>query len=327
MLFNRGGSIGHVVGRRFALGSTAGVFEDRVMLVGGVNMQAPSWIISGLFVLLCTAAALSANEPPVKPGILERIQVQQARLAEIEKMAAQERAQVEQSCARRRDALVEEKARQTAATLSLPLRSLWTEFWKMHRNQPYAPGYFDGSYYDFPFSSRAAVLRYTMTQEYFVSEMASLLLDEEFQRKLTQIVNERWQNPPLRYEAAELLTLIKRLHAELTMDLQQLENQKTTALDALSQKERDLQEQVRSILAYLRDSEGQTTILGVVESIAYGPQGGYVCMIEGIDEVLRPGDTVKSIQILSIDPEKVEFSKNGTRWTQMLGAPAYPHWD
>jgi len=49
-------------------------------------------------------------------------------------------------------------------------------------------------------------------------------------------------------------------------------------------------------------------------------------MIEGVDEVLGPGDKVGQIRVLSIDSEKVVFAQDGATWTQALGAPAASYW-
>ena len=95
-----------------------------------------------------------------------------------------------------------EDAREAAAGLSRAQRTLWVEFAKMHRYELYAPGYFDASYYVFPFGPDAALLRYAMDEEYCVSEMAHLLLSGGFRQTLTQIVNEHWVIPLLQREAA-----------------------------------------------------------------------------------------------------------------------------
>ncbi len=66
---------------------------------------------------------------------------------------------------------------------------------------------------------------------------------------------------------------------------------------------------------------------GVVESVGYCPDGGYFCIIEGVDRPLGIGDTAGKVRIVKIDQEKVEFAKDGTTWTQQLGAPPQPNWD
>ena len=91
--------------------------------------------------------------------------------------------------------------------------------------------------------------------------------------------------------------------------------------------ENDLKEQVRGILEYLRQSESRPVRFGVVESVGYCPSSGYYCTIEGVDKVLATGDRIGRIRVLKINPEKVEFAKDGTAWAQALGASAQPFWD
>jgi len=91
--------------------------------------------------------------------------------------------------------------------------------------------------------------------------------------------------------------------------------------------ENDLKEQVRGILEYLRQSESRPVQFGVVESVGYCPDGGYFCLIQGVDRPLGIGDTVGKVRILKIDQEKVEFAKDGTTWTQQLEAAPQAFWD
>jgi hypothetical protein len=166
--------------------------------------------------------------------------------------------------------------------------------------------------------------------EYLISEMADILADGEFERKLAQIVEERLEVPLLpllRDRAAELLTVVRTVRVQMAAELTQLGNQRAARLDAIMEWERDLKEQVRSILEYLRRSESRETQFGVVESVGYCPAGGYYCMIEGVDKVLAVGDRIGSVRVLKIDPEKVEFAKDGTTWAQSLGASPQPFWD
>lgn len=171
--------------------------------------------------------------------------------------------------------------------------------------------------------------RLPVIEEYFVDEMGSLLMGEDFQRKLTQIADERLEvplTPLLRREARTLLALVVRLRAKLAMELTPLENARTARLEAAMKWERDLKEQVRGILEYLRQQEAREPDFGAVESIGHFPRGGYFCMIEGVDRVLGIGDRVGRVRVLHIDREKVEFVQDGTRWVQQLGAPAQPSW-
>lgn len=279
--------------------------------------------------VLCVAATALAEEPANRETISERIAIQEARLPQVEDAAAQERERTEQWYDRRRAEITHEIARRGAAKLTLAQQSLWTEFAKMESGRPYAAGYFDASYFGFPFSYKTAVLRQSMIEEYFTDEMGSLLLSDAFERKLTQIVDERPAvplTPLLRRQARDLLALVLRLRVELTMELTPLENARTARLEATMKWERDLKEQVRGILEHLRRQEAREPDFGVVQSIGYFPRTGYFCMVEGVDRVLATGDRIGPVRVLRIDREKVEFAGDGARWAQQLGAPAQPYW-
>lgn len=293
-------------------------------------MRASNEITAGALVLLCAAVALAVDASSTGPDLSERIRIQEERLPEIERAAAQEGEQVQQWCVRRHAELVQNITRTGAAQISYPLRVNWVEFMKMYRGVPYPEGYFDASNYGFVMGpADFAYLRQALNQEYFVTEMARLLADDEFEEQLALIVNERPDAPLLpwlRIQAAELLNVVRQVRMRLRMEVRQLEDQKQARQDAITDRERGLKEQVRSILEYLRESESRAAEFGVVESVGYCPQDGHFCMIEGVDRVLRPGDMVGDVRVLNIDSEKVEFSTNGTTWTQELGAPAQPYW-
>ncbi len=141
--------------------------------------------------VLCVAAAVFAEEPANREAISERIAIQEARLPQIEDVAAREREQTEQWYERSHAEIVREIARRGAVQLSPAQRSLWTEFAKMDAGKPYAQGYFDASHFGFPFSYKTTLLRQAMIEEYFADEMGSLLLSDDFQQKLAQIAEER----------------------------------------------------------------------------------------------------------------------------------------
>jgi hypothetical protein len=292
-------------------------------------MRTLSLFVGGSAMVLCVAAAALAEEPANQKAISERIAIQESRLPQIEDVAAREREQTERWYERRRAEITHEIARRGAAKLSLAQRSLWTEFAKMESGRPYPAGYFDASYFGFPFNYKTALLRQSLIEEYFTDEMGSLLLSDAFRQKLTQIVDERLAvplTPRLRREARDLLALVLRLRAELTMELTPLENARTARREAAMKWERDLKEQVRGILEHLRQREAREPDFGVVQSIGYFPRTGYFCMVEGVDRVLGIGDRIGRVRVLRIDREKVEFAGDGARWAQQLGAPAQPYW-
>jgi hypothetical protein len=169
-----------------------------------------------------------------------------------------------------------------------------------------------------------------MIQEYLISEMADLLTNEDFEHKLELLVAERLEVPRaalLRDQAAELLRVIRSVRTQSTAELAHLENLRNARRDAIMNWEKDLKEQVRGFLEYLRQSESRPTQFGMVVSVGCCPGDGYFCMIEGVDRVLGVGDRIGSVRILRIDSERVEFAKEGVTWSQALGAPVKPFWE
>jgi hypothetical protein len=302
-------------------------------------MRRLDWILPGFSLLFCGTVAFSATGPAVRPDLTERIKIQEARVPRIEAQAAQDRERVQQWYQARRAAVVQDITRREAARFSIAQRDIWVQYWDMYRNQSYAPAYFTPSFAVYPL----AELGQGMIEEYLISEMAELLASEEFERKLTEIVEERldvftpsteygnWQPPSylplLQQWAQDLLIVVRNVQAQLAIEVTQVENERKTRLDAIMKWENDLKEQVRGILEYLRQSESRPVQLGVVESVGYCPDGGYFCLIQGVDRPLGIGDTVSKVRIVKIDQEKVEFAKDGTTWTQQLGAAPQPYWD
>ena len=289
-------------------------------------MRCADWILPGFSLVFCGTVAFSATGPAVRPDIAERIKIQEARVPEIEAAAARDREQVELWYKMRRVEVVQEIARREAARLSLAQREQWVQYADLYLDRFYAPAYFN---YGFT-SPRVALLGQAMVQENLISEMANVLASDEFEQKLMQIVEERLHVrllPLLRDQAAELLVLVRQVHAEVAMQVRELDGQRKARLDAIRKWENDLKEQVRGILEYLRQSASRPVQFGVVESVGYCPDGGYFCVIEGADKVLGIGDTVGKVRILKIDQEKVEFAKDGTTWAQQLGAAPQPFWD
>jgi hypothetical protein len=270
--------------------------------------------------------AFSATGPAVRPDIAERIKVQEARVPQIEAVAARDREQVELWYKLRRAEVTQEITRRDAARLSLAEREQWVQYADLYLDRFYAPAYFNAGFVP----PRVALLGQAMIQEYLIREMANVLASGEFERKLTQIVEERLRVPLLpllQDQAQKLLILVRQVRAELAMQVRQLDDQRKARLDAIMKWENDLKEQVRGILEYLRQSESRPVQFGVVESVGYCPDGGYFCLIEGVDRVLGIGDTVGKVRISKIDQEKVEFAKDGTTWAQRLGAAPQPFWD
>jgi len=63
---------------------------------------------------------------------------------------------------------------------------------------------------------------------------------------------------------------------------------------------------------------------GIVKGILYTVIDSSV-MVD--NQVLKEGDTIYGTKIVRIDPKKVEFEKNGKRWTQRVSEYPNPAWD
>jgi hypothetical protein len=302
-------------------------------------MRCSDWILPGFSLLFCGTVAFSAAGPAARSDIAERVKIQEARLPQIDALAARDRDQVQQWYKARRAAVVQEITRREAARFSIAQRDVWVQYADLYLGRPYSVAYFSAGFVVRPLT----LVVQGMREEYLISEMANLLVNEEFEQKLVQIVEERlevwtpsiaygnWQPPSflplLQRQAQQLLSVIQNVRAQVTIELAQLENQRKVSLDAIMEWENDLKEQVRGILEYLRQSESRPVQFGVVESVGYCPDGGYFCLIEGVDRPLGIGDTVGKVRIVKIDQEKVEFAKDGTTWAQKLGAAPQPYWD
>jgi hypothetical protein len=289
-------------------------------------MKVSNWFIPALSTWFSASVVLAVGPSSTGSNLEQRIRIQQERLPQIEQMIQREREQVERGYERQRSQTPEE-ARELAARFSLAERLRWIEYSRMYADRVSTAYYFGSTYYSHPYSEYAILLPAAMTEEFTISEMADLLRSESFRAKLVQVEDEYWEPVVLRRAARRLLDLMDTLNVELTMDVQQRERNKAARLDALAQQEKELQEQVRTILDYLKQSAQRPPQLGVVEAVGYSPQTGYYCMVEGIDRVLQPGDSVRGIRVVAIDAQKVEFARNGTTWTQGLGTPAQPQWD
>jgi hypothetical protein len=81
-------------------------------------------------------------------------------------------------------------------------------------------------------------------------------------------------------------------------------------------------------------SPAQATPYGTVIAVIYYNKGSF-CMIEGIDEIIKVGDTInnaqtKNVKIVKIDMDidsaRVEFDGNGRQWAQTVGQSPNPGW-
>jgi len=285
--------------------------------------------------LLAIPCQAAENQPATEAQIEARLKIQQQRLKDIEQLAVSERQAIEQWYARQLTEL-RQLAQRQAKQIILSQRMLWTEFikmnneiphadtyFKMNDQIPFAHGYFKNTSSIFIKDMKTFELREAMIDSYFLSTAANLLLDHEFCKLLTDLSNGSAYNPQnllIRSEARKLLRLAK----EFESDLMRLENRRNDRLAGLEQWEKGLREHVYKVMREIK-AQPETPETGVVSAISYDKKGA-LCMIDGVDKVLQPGDTIQEVTVVRIHQDRVEFAKVGQRWVQKIGEPANPAW-
>ena len=88
-------------------------------------MRSSNGIVPGFVLLCCGTVAFSGGGPSSDDQLAERIRIQEARVPQIEALAAQDREQVEQWYRRRRAEIVRVITRPEAARFSFAQRDLW----------------------------------------------------------------------------------------------------------------------------------------------------------------------------------------------------------
>jgi hypothetical protein len=272
--------------------------------------------------LIAVPCQAAENQPAAEAQMEARLKIQQQRLKDIEELAASERQAIEQWYACHLTEL-RQLAQRQAKQLILSGRMLWTEFIKMNGQLPFADTYFSNTARTFVSDTEAFELRAAMIDSYFLSTAANLLLDNEFCKLLADLSNGSGynpQNPLIRSEARKLLRLAKEFESELM----RLENRRNDKLAALERWEKGLRQHVYKVMHEIK-AMPETQDMGVVSAISCDAKGS-LCMIDGIDKVLQPGDKINNVTVVSIHRDRVEFAKAGQSWVQKIGDPANPAW-
>jgi hypothetical protein len=154
-----------------------------------------------------------------------------------------------------------------------------------------------------------------LADSFSLSQFAAFLLSEDSSTVFSSIADSRFQNRRLRYQARNLLRTAERLHTEA----RQIESERNAALAAM-QMEKEYKP------ASVEQAQPQPVETGVVTAVSYSTKGS-ICMVEGVDAVLSPGDVIdtddiKDVKVESIDRDSVKFSRKGKTWTQKLGEEA-----
>ncbi len=267
-------------------------------------------------------AAAKAVKLTHEQQIQHRLKIQEQRLEDIEELVSKERQVIEAWYAFRLTEL-RQLAQRKAKQLILSQRMLWTEFIKMNSQIPFGDTYFSNTARTFVSDTKAFELRDAMMDSYFLGTAANLLLDSKFSKLLTDLSNGSGYNPQnliIRSEARKLLRLAKEFESELM----RLENRRNDKLAALEQWEKGLREHVFKVMRDIK-AQPKTPELGVVSAISYDEKGS-LCMVDGVDRVLQPGDKINNVTVVKIQKDRVEFAKGGRMWVQKIGEPAKPAW-
>jgi hypothetical protein len=260
-----------------------------------------------------------------------QLNIQRERLQDICDIASRQRQDIE-NCYLAGLAQLKQQALQQARKIKLLDRMLWTEFISKSGQKPYSDIYFYNAR-TFLLSDPKAFdeLRGAMIDSYFLNTIADFLMDADARKMLADIVNSNTprdsQNFLIRKEAQELLTVMDYF-AVLS---ERLENQKASELaDLQIWEETSMAEVQRAIREMV--SPPKATPYGTVYAVIYYNKGS-LCMIEGIDEIIKPGDTINNAQTtnvkivkIDIDRARVEFDGNGRQWAQTVGQSPNPGW-
>jgi len=227
---------------------------------------------------------------------------------------------------------IRRSAEERAARLTFSEREIWTEFIMMTNQTPSFDTYFFNTARSFLDDKKTFQLRTALMDRFFIDSAASFLMDPAAKSRLSYIANNninitdaKERNFLLRMEAKKILAVMD----EFIPKLIRLANQREAKLADLQQWEKDVKANVTKVTLRV-ESQPQLPQYGVVSAISYGPKD-ILCMVEGVDEIIKPGDTInnaaiKNVKVGKIGRYKVEFEKDGQRWAQAVGQTAQPMW-
>lgn len=295
------------------------------------------------FLLLVTSSQAAENQIGQNNQIEQRLKIQQQRLIDIEEQVSLKRQQIEDWYARRFTEL-RQLAQRKAKQLTLSDRALWTEFIKMNEQKtqfgtyfkmstptslrlngqiPNAFGHYMKTTTAFLKDMEILGLRAALEDSFFLIAAADLLMDENFRMRLADLADGSAYNPQsllIRREARKLLHLANEFKTELRL----LEDRRNVKLAALEQWEKDLRADVHRVMSAIK-AEPEKINMGVVSAIIYNEKTP-LCMIDGTDRIFKPGDETGNVTIRNIYTDRVEFTKEGQKWTQEVGEPAGAAW-
>lgn len=158
-----------------------------------------------------------------------------------------------------------------------------------------------------------------LADSYSLTQFTTFLLSDQSSEVFSSIASSRFHNRRFRNQARRLLKTAERLHIEA----RQIVSERNAALAAMRRAEEYAK---RTVPAPVQQAQPQDVETGVVTAISYSAKSS-ICMVEGVDEVLSPGDVIdtddiKGVKVESIGRNSVQFSRKGKAWTQTLGETA-----
>jgi len=237
---------------------------------------------------------------------------------------------------------VYEEAVRYARRLSIAERLLWTELIS-GKKTPYSDSFswpigteykgsirspYFGSFALYLRSARLTTLnraernlRVSLRESYSLHTIATFLLDEGAYQLLTDVSKSKGQDIKLRRQARSMLRKMEVLQEKVRY----LENQRQNELAKLKRSPKP-----PVAVEYKTVTQQPEAQLGVVSAICHSKDGA-MCMVDGVDEMLKAGDTIqteeiKGIKVVNISADKVKFSRKGKTWQQALGKEADSAW-
>ncbi len=204
------------------------------------------------------------------------------------------------------------QAEEEALRLKKSDKVLWTEFFAAKFNLSFSRQYLGCRGPIFLRGKKRTALRKAMIESYFLETTADFLMDSRALELLDTIVYNNNESPKIRREARKLLDIMEVFNQKITG----LYSQKETLLGKLKQWEKEQ-------LAIEKIPEAEEAYLGVVSAINYEPNNSFIMVNR---EILRQGSFINNVKVLSIQKYKIQFEKNGKKWTQLLGGPPNKAW-
>ena len=254
-----------------------------------------------------------------------QLKAQQERLQGIELRISTQRQEIERWYRNGIDELLQEYARRFQRSDMFRRKGakelLWIEFFeylKLATHDPQQVSHFSHIFSPFKFDRETITLRRELLDNYFLVVTRTFLTDGPTYDLLAEMAYGQNRLRLLRHKARRLLTIMEEFAAKLAT----LDNRKAAKLANLQQTEQRLRGNIYRVISHIEAQPLKPTY-GVVSAIGYDVKDP-ICMIDGVNNILEPGSTIKNghwkgAKIVKIHRFKVEFQQNAKTWTQKIG--------